>query len=110
MPGICGDTIPASGVTDNSTYCLSYDGLLAGYLGINLPANQTQNVAFPPNVKSGTLLCPMDNVVRTNYPNCGRTYSMPTPNRQYFGIDPITAVGVGTVIYFTSRTPSGVPR
>lgn len=107
--GDFGDTIPASGITDDSTYYLSYDDLLAGYLGIKLPPNQAQNVSFPPNIQSGTLLCPMDNVVRTNYPTCGRTYSMPTPNGQYFGLGSPNLVGVGTVIYFITRTPSGVP-
>jgi prepilin-type N-terminal cleavage/methylation domain-containing protein/prepilin-type processing-associated H-X9-DG protein len=106
-----GDTIPASGVTDDSTYYQSYDDLLATYLGINLPPNQTQSYFFPANVSSKTLLCPMDNVVRSNLPpNIGRTYSMPTPNGQYFGLAPLSAVGVGTVISFITPTPSGVPR
>ena len=103
------DTIPVSGVTDNSTYYQSYDDLLAEYLGISLPANQTQFVSFPANISSKTLLCPMDNVVRINYPNNGRTYSMPTPNGQYFGQAPLSAVGVGTVVSFITATPSGVP-
>jgi prepilin-type N-terminal cleavage/methylation domain-containing protein len=107
--GDYGDTIPASGVTDGSTYYLSYDDLLAVYLGIKLPPNQTASVAFPPNIRSGTLLCPMDNVIRTGYPNSGRTYSMPTPNGQYYGQASIKAVGVGTVVSFITPTPSGVP-
>ena len=103
------DTIPVAGVTDNSTYYQSYDDLLAQYLGISLPANQTQFVSFPANISSKTLLCPMDNVVRTLYPNSGRTYGMPMPNGQYFGLAPLSLVGVGSVIYFITPTPSGVP-
>src|SRR6202789_2947229 len=103
------DTIPVSGVTDDSTYCLAYDDLLAQYLGISRPANQTQFVSFPANISSKTLLCPMDDVVRTGYPNSGRTYSMPTPNGQYFGQAPLSAVGVGCVVEYITPTPSGVP-
>jgi prepilin-type N-terminal cleavage/methylation domain-containing protein/prepilin-type processing-associated H-X9-DG protein len=107
--GDYGDTIPVSALTDESTFYLPWDDLLAPYLAINLPANQTQNFFYPPHVSSKILLCPMDNVVRTGYANSGRTYAMPTPNGQYFGLVSDTmACGVGTVIVFGIFPPPNV--
>jgi prepilin-type N-terminal cleavage/methylation domain-containing protein/prepilin-type processing-associated H-X9-DG protein len=76
------DTIPYGLVTDDySSIFLSFDDLLATYLGIQLTQDQMYADNFPVTFNSKTLLCPADDVVRTApYQTVPRTYTMPRPN------------------------------
>ena len=86
----CGDNndvIPYAYYTDNSTVYYSWDDLIAQYLGINLTDAQMAAPNFPvaltigsTTVSSKTLLCPMDDTVRTTPDEpIARTYACPRP-------------------------------
>ena len=101
------DSIPLSALTDmgnSDTFYLTYDDLLAPYLGIKLPGNQASAFTFSTNINSRTLLCPSDTLARNEgYPP--RTYSMPRPAGPdgigvSYGNPGTTNFGTGTVFYF----------
>jgi prepilin-type N-terminal cleavage/methylation domain-containing protein len=88
-----------------------WDQLIASYLGINLNGSQMTAVAFPLTVSSKILLCPGDNIPRSQYYQVdgippggdltmiGRTYGMPRPNGMaYPNTGCGVTVGVDTVI------------
>ena len=64
---------------------ISWDDLIATYMGLNLTEAQIETDRWPANFNSKILLCPADTVVRTSPDqNIGRTYGMPRPNGQQF--------------------------
>lgn len=104
------DIIPLSALTDegnSDTYYLSFDDLLASYLGISLSEADMIAYSFPIGTPPRVLLCPTDNVVREGgYP--ARTYTMPRPNGVSYG-DGSTNFGTGTVFYFWAGRPYTAP-
>jgi prepilin-type N-terminal cleavage/methylation domain-containing protein len=104
------DIIPLSALTDegnSDTYYVSYDDLLASYLGIPLTQAEMIDYSFPVGKPSKILLCPSDDVVRDGgYPP--RTYTMPRPNGVSYG-DGSTNFGTGTVFYFWAGRPYTAP-
>ena len=118
------DIVPESAITDNSACNISYDDLLASYLGINLTLSDELNYIFPVGKSSQTLRCPSDNINRnssgnpgdTSYNYAARTYSMPRPNGVSYGdgtppgsksAGPASGVGFVYNIYFNGTVPQG---
>jgi prepilin-type N-terminal cleavage/methylation domain-containing protein/prepilin-type processing-associated H-X9-DG protein len=118
------DIIPESAITDESACNISYDDLLASYLGINMSLADELNYIAPIGKASQTLRCPSDNINRnssgnpedTSYNYAARTYSMPRPNGISYGDgtppgsqNAGLASGVGFVdnIYFNGTVPQG---
>jgi prepilin-type N-terminal cleavage/methylation domain-containing protein len=118
------DIIPESAITDNSACQISFDDLLASYLGINLSQADELNYIFPIGKSSQILRCPSDNINRnssgnpedTSYNYAARTYAMPRPGgvsygdgippgSQNAGLD--TGVGFIYNIYFNGTVPQG---
>jgi prepilin-type N-terminal cleavage/methylation domain-containing protein/prepilin-type processing-associated H-X9-DG protein len=96
------DSFPYGYAYDNVSVFLTWDDVLANYLGIQLTQAQMEAQSFPTNISSKTLACPADEVKRAApYQNIPRTYSMPRPN----GVSaPNAGCGV-TVSVFLSLTP-----
>ena len=118
------DIIPESAITDNSACQISFDDLLATYIGVNLSMADELNYIFPINTSSKILRCPSDNINRnssgnpgdTSYNYAARTYAMPRPGGVSYGDGTPPGSqnagmesGVGFIynIYFNGTVPQG---
>ena len=92
------DQIPYAGVWTTANQRLSFDDLLANYLGQNLSQADMDAYAIPTNTYCRVLSCPLDNIVRSGIVSWAasipRTYSMPRSNSKIYPT-PGGGVGVG---------------
>ena len=101
------DLIPyASFWTLTTNLRWSYDKLLAGTgcLGINLTSSEMDAGAFPVNKYCKVLVCPMDQIPRSQNTVVPRTYAMPRANSQMYGQAGKTQYGVG-IGYLNQQDP-----